>query len=69
MLNLKNTKLRVGLVAALFALTLAGGAVTAQAQGFCRQVRAHRFDIATTCGPYGCYQVRVPCEHWFTICD
>jgi hypothetical protein len=69
MLNMKNNRLRAIVLFTICVLILAAGATKVRAQGFCRQVRAHPFDVVTACRPYGCYPVRVPCVHWFNICD
>jgi hypothetical protein len=69
-LLLKNTKLRVAVLAVLFTLILAAGAHTAHAQGFCQRVQAHPAgDIRMVPGPYGWYEAVFPCVHWITICN
>jgi len=70
MLILKSMKMRAILIVAAIGLALAGGAVTAHAQVFCQLVQRHPAgDIVTVWGPYGPYQVVVPCRHWVRACD
>ncbi len=67
---LKNMKMRAILIVTAIGLALAGGAVRAHAQVFCRLVQAHPYgDIVTAWGPFGPYQVVIRCRHWVPACD
>ena len=70
MLNLTKTKMRVIAMVALFTLALIVGAASAHAQVFCQLVQAHPDgDLRNVRGPYGWYQVIVPCIHWIRVCN
>jgi hypothetical protein len=77
---MNKTKMRVGVVIALFAIMMSVGAVAAHAQGVCHLHRELVSDLlhpeghlVTYMGPVGPYTVWVPCNHWYshwvTFCD
>jgi hypothetical protein len=70
---MNNSNFKGFALVALFASAMTIGAVSAHAQSLCYQTQVQRdaYDLVNMWGPYGWYQVQVPCIHWIrvTVCN